>query len=167
MAAALIEFVLPKCRSIILEHEMDASRYTLSNFKVATTSGSYDVIAGVQWMGADLLVGICGGEKPHIGAVAIAESRPSLADPDRTSATASVFCFVGHKEDELAKATAERLAKMLQTHVVVAAGIHWDDISKEGIQKIMDNCGQLVELILKKIATEFPATIKSEDIQGQ
>lgn len=143
---------------------MDSSHYTLSNFTVATASGGYDLVAGVQWMGADLLVGICGGEKPHIGAVSIAESRPSLADPARTSATASVFCFVGHKEDELAKAAAEKLAKTLQTHVVVAAGIHWDDISKEGIQKIIDNCGQLVELILEKIATEFPATIESKDI---
>ena len=143
---------------------MDSYRYTLSNFHVATVSGSYDVAAGVQWMGADLLVGIWGGEKPHIGAASIAESRPSLADPARTSATASVFCFVGHKEDELAKAAAVKLAKTLQTHVVVAAGIHWDDISKEDIRKIMDNCGQLVELILEKIATEFPATIKREDI---
>ncbi len=143
---------------------MDTARYTLSNFKVATTSGSYDVTAGVQWMGTDLLVGIWGGERPHIGAVSVAESRPSLADPAQASATASVFCFVGHKEDELAKAAAEKLAKTLQTHVVVAAGIHWDDISQEGIRKIMDNCGQLVELILEKIAAEFPATIESEDI---
>ncbi len=146
---------------------MDSSRYTLSNFKVATASGSYDVAAGVQWMGADLLVGIWGGEKPHIGAVSVAESRPSLADPARTSATASIFCFVGHKEDELAKMAAEKLAKTLKTHVVVAAGIHWDDISKEGIQKIMDNCGQLLELILEKIATEFPATFKNEELQGK
>ncbi len=142
---------------------MDSPRYTLSNFQVATATGSYDVAASVQWMGADLLVGIWGGEKPHVGAVSIAESRPSLADPDRTSATASVFCFVGHKEDELAKAAAEKLAKTLRTHVVVAAGIHWDDISQEGIQKIRDNCGQLVELILEKIATEFPATIERKD----
>jgi len=142
---------------------MDALRYTLSNFKVTTVSGSYDVTAGVQWMGADLLVGIWGGEKPHIGAVSIAESRPSLANPGRTSATASVFCFTGHKEDELAKAVAEKLAETLQTHVVVAAGIHWDDISKEGIRKIMDNCGQLVELILERIALEFPATVEKKD----
>jgi gallate decarboxylase subunit D len=142
---------------------MDAFRYTLSNFKITTASGSYDVTAGVQWMGADLLVGIWGGEKPHIGAVSIAESRPSLADPDRTSATASVFCVLGHKEDELAKATAEKLAQALQTRVVVAAGIHWDDIGKEGLQRIMDNCRQLVELILEKIAAEFPATIVSKD----
>ena len=138
---------------------MATPRYTHSNFTVTTASGSYDVTAGVQWMGTDLLVGIWGGEKPHIGAVSIAESRPSLADPDRTSATASVFCFVGHKEDELAKAVAEKLARTLQTHVVVAAGIHWDDISPEGIRKVMDNCGQLVDLILEKIAAEFPATI--------
>ena len=71
------------------------------------------------WLG----VGTTGN--PHsIGAVAAAQPRPSLADPMRTSATASVFAYVGHKEDDLAKHAAETLAAALGTRVVVSAGIH-------------------------------------------
>ena len=134
--------------------------FTLSNFGVETTTGSYDLAANVQWLGEDLLVAIWGGELPHIGAVSVAQSRPSLSDPANISATASVFCFPGHKEDELAKAASEVLAATLNTRVVVTAGIHWDNLSKEGIDKVIENSGILIEMILEKITSEFPPVYK-------
>jgi hypothetical protein len=100
------------------------------------------------------LVAIWGGEKPHIGAVAMAQPRPSLKDPEVTSSTASVFSYVGHKEDELAKATAEILAATLETNVIVTAGIHWDNLPEEGIQRVIKNSEILVEIILTKIVGE-------------
>ena len=121
-------------------------------FTVATNTGAYDIEAGVRWMGRDLLVAIWGGDTPHIGAVAAAQPRPSLKDSAVTSASASVICYVGHKEDDLAKSAAEILAAALDTRVVVAAGIHWDNLSAEGIQSIIRNSRVLIELILKKIA---------------
>ena len=125
-------------------------------FKVKTNEGAYDLEASVRLIGQDLLVAIWGGEKPHIGAVAVAQPRPSLRDPNITSATASsVFCFIGHKEDELAKAASEVLASVLNTQVVVTAGIHWDNISEEGIQKIIRNSEILVDLILDKVASLY------------
>ena len=105
---------------------------------------------------------IWGGEKPHIGAVAMAQPRPSLKNPEITSATASVFSYVGHKEDELAKAASEILAATLKTRVVVTAGIHWDNIKTEGIQRIIRNSEILVDLILDRIASEFPALINEK-----
>ncbi|MGW8208031.1 MAG: prenylated flavin chaperone LpdD [Syntrophobacteria bacterium] len=120
--------------------------------KVKTETGSFDIEAGIRWIGDDLLVAIWGGEKPHIGAVAVAQSRPSLKDPEITSATASVICFVGHKEDELAKAVSEVLAAALDTRVVVTAGIHWDNLSQEGIQKVMKNSEILADLILEAVS---------------
>jgi len=63
-----------------------------------------------------------------------------------------VICLLGHKEDELAKAASEVLASALNTTVVVTAGIHWDDLSPSGIEKVMENSGTLVELILKRLA---------------
>jgi hypothetical protein len=124
-------------------------------FTLKTDEGEYDLEAHVRLIGNDLLVAIWGGEKPHIGAVSVAQPRPSLKDPNVKSATASVFCFVGHKEDELAKATSEILAAALNTRVVVTAGIHWDNISKEGIQKVIRNSELLVDLILEKIASLY------------
>jgi hypothetical protein len=122
-------------------------------FVVKTEEDSYNLSAGV-------LVAIWGGEKPHIGAVAVAQPRPSLKDPDVTSATASVICLVGHKEDELAKASAEILAATLNTAVVVTAGIHWDNLDPEGIRRIIQNSEILVEMILEKCIVEFPSLKK-------
>ncbi len=126
-------------------------RKTFLEVKVKTETGSFDLEAGVRRIGDDLLVAIWGGEKPHIGAVSAAQSRPSLKNPEATSATASVICFPAHKEDELAKAVSEILAAVLDTRVVVTAGIHWDNISEEGIKQVISNSKILVDLILKEM----------------
>lgn len=115
-----------------------------------TNSGLFDIEAKLTQIGEDLLVTIYGGEIPHIGAVAAAHPRPSLKDPTRMSATASVICFTAHKEDELAKQAAEKLAAGLNTRVVVTAGIHWDNLSKKEIDQIMANCRHLISLILEQ-----------------
>lgn len=109
-----------------------------------------------QWLtaGPDLLVLVTGGESPHIGAVAAATPRPSLADAGRTSATASVLCFVGHKEDELAKGLAEFLAASLGVRVVVAAGAHWDGLGPEHIEIVRQNARRLGEMLLKALRPE-------------
>ena len=127
----------------------------IKEFTVKTEENSYNLSASVRLIGEDVLVAIWGGEKPHIGAVAVAQPRPSLKDPEVTSATASVICLMGHKEDELAKASAEILAAALNTPVVVTAGIHWDNLDPEGIRRIIQNSEILVEMILEKCAVEF------------
>ena len=124
-------------------------------FTIQTREGEYDLTASVRLIGPDLLVAIWGGEKPHIGAIAMAQPRPSLKDPAVTSSTASVFSYVGHKEDELAKAAAEILAATLKTNVVVTAGIHWDNLPPEGIERVVRNSEILVEMILERYAAEF------------
>jgi hypothetical protein len=80
----------------------------------AKSSGpDHNIRAEALWIGPDLLVYIWGGDAPHIGAVAMAQPRPSLADPKVTSSTASVFTYVGHKEDDLAKWAAEKISAAL------------------------------------------------------
>jgi hypothetical protein len=131
----------------------------LMEFSVQTPPGDYQLKAGVRLIGDDILVAVWGGEKPHIGAVAAAQPRPSLKDPQVNSATASVICFVGHKEDELAKASAEILAAVLNTRVVVTAGIHWDNLDQEGIQEVVRNSETLLEMILARIASRSEAGV--------
>ena len=130
---------------------------TETQFMLETDTGAYDLTASIRIIGSDLLVAIWGGDKPHIGAVAVAQPRPSLKDPAVTSSSASVICLVGHKEDELAKATAEILAAALKTQVVVTAGIHWDNLSPEAIQRVVRNSEFLVDMILEKCIAQLPS----------
>ncbi|HAA04817.1 MAG TPA: hypothetical protein DCE18_15830 [Syntrophobacteraceae bacterium] len=78
----------------------------------------------------------------------MAQPRPSLADPARLSATASVFCYVGHKEDDVVKGVSERLAAVLDAKVVVAAGLHWDNLTAGGIEQVKKNVVTLVNRII-------------------
>ncbi len=120
---------------------------------VVRTAGQDLVVeAEAVWIGRDLLVWIWGGERPHIGAIAAAQPRPSLRDPTRTSATASVLTFLGHKEDGVVKMASERLAAALGTHVVVTAGIHWDGLSTENIATIKARCIEVVDRLLEELA---------------
>jgi hypothetical protein len=77
--------------------------------------------------------------------------RASLKDPAQVSATASVISFPAHKEHELARHSSEKISAALNTHVVVTAGIHWDELSSEGISAVMKNSELLVDLILQKL----------------
>ncbi len=120
-------------------------------FHVRTEEEAYNLEAAVLKLGPDWLVSIWGGERPHIGAVAMAQPRPSLKDKNRISATASVFCFLGHKEDAIVKEASEGLAASLNANVVVTAGIHWDDVDPEGIQRIVENSRILIAKIEERI----------------
>lgn len=121
------------------------------SLSVSTGSGRLDISARAFWVGPDLVVLITGGDLPHVGAVAMAAPRPSLADPARTSSTASVFTYPSHKEDRLAQAIAELLSARLETRVVVTAGCHWDGLEPEGITQVSANGRLLGELLLEAL----------------
>ena len=78
------------------------------------------------FLGRDLAVTLAGGDQPHIGAVAVSQPRPSLAEGGGPSASTSVITLLGHKEDDLARSIAARLAAHTGAVVSVACGIHLD-----------------------------------------
>ncbi|MBF0549628.1 MAG: hypothetical protein HQK60_03735 [Deltaproteobacteria bacterium] len=129
---------------------------TTKEFAFQTTTGEYDLEAHVRLIGRDCLVAIWGGDKPHIGAVAVAHPRPSLKDSTKISASSSVICFLGHKEDDLAKSAAEILAAAFNTSVVVTAGIHWDNLDEAGIKKSISHSRMLVEMIRDGVQAFIP-----------
>ncbi len=123
-------------------------------FHIKTDKEAYNLEAFVKGIGEDLLVAIWGGERHHIGAVAVAQPRPSLKNHRVRSATASVFCYVGHKDDLIAKEAAEKISSALNTNVTVTAGAHWENIDEAGVKDIMENSRQLVEMIIERITKE-------------
>jgi gallate decarboxylase subunit D len=122
-----------------------------AGLRIQTQTPSFNLDAQCLRAGPDLLVLVSGGDSPHIGAVAAATPRPSLADPRRASATASVLCYLGHKEDELAKGLAEFLAAGLGVRVVVAAGAHWDGLGPDQIETVRQNARLLGQMLLEAL----------------
>ena len=123
-------------------------------FKIKTDRETYNLEAFVKKIGQDLLVAIWGGERPHIGAVAVAQPRPSLRDNRLRSATASVFCYPGHKDDIIAKEAAEKISSALNISVTVTAGMHWEGIDEAGIKDAIANSRHLVKMIIEEITTK-------------
>jgi gallate decarboxylase subunit D len=94
-------------------------------------------------MGRDLAVTLCGGDRAHIGAVAVAQARASLTPGGGTSASTSVITLPGHKEDDLARTLAARFAARMDAVVSVACGIHMDAISQGELKDILELAEEL------------------------
>ena len=110
----------------------------------------------IQEIGEDLLVALWGGTRPHIGAVGIAVPRPSLRDAATWSATSSNYTFPGHKEDVIVREVSETLAAALRRNVVVTAGMHWDDLGKDEIEKILQLSRRATQAILDQLQDAEP-----------
>lgn len=97
---------------------------------------------------------LTGGDRPHIGAVAVAQTRSSLKNADETSASTSVITCVGHLEDDLAREMAKRIAKRLKRDTVVVCGIHLDKISDSEIEEVLRAAQILEDKIITQIEKE-------------
>jgi len=98
-----------------------------------------------------LIVCILGGDKPHVGALALGMPRPSLKDSDVTSATSSVFTLLGHKDDEIARPLSEMFAKEFKQAAVVIAGVHVEGADEETIAKLASNSTEAARKLLQKL----------------
>jgi hypothetical protein len=58
---------------------------------------------------------------------------------------------VGHREDDLAKRAAEALAAAIGGRAVVTAGVHWDNLSEEGIRQVIHNTAELIKMIKARL----------------
>lgn len=96
------------------------------------------------WSGPDLTVTLSGGSHPHIGAVALAQPRPSLRGDGSRSATVSVLTLPGHLEDEVARWAAHLLAVRAGGTVVVTAGMHVDQATPAEITALVAEAKALV-----------------------
>lgn len=121
------------------------------------TDGRVHLTLAAQLLGAHLNVSLFGGEKPHIGAVAVAEPRPSLSNPTEISTSCSVITRLAHKEDELARSVASTLARELNTVVCVACGIHLPDISPDEIRLVLRLCEALTKELIASLPNEYTA----------
>lgn len=86
-------------------------------------------------------VGLYGGDKPHIGAVGVADPAGKI----------TVTQFEGHKEGCLCQQWCETLFEAVNCPVVVTAGVHYDNACKEEILQIVQFCGELLQEVSAQI----------------
>lgn len=129
----------------------------MNEFSTKIGEGKYQVCLHAVFCGKDVSLCIFGGDLPHIGAVAVAVPRKSLRGDGSDSASASVICITGHKEDELARHIALRLSSKWQCNVTVSAGVHVDDAKEEDISTISGNVEELIEILIN--------TVKSNEVK--
>ena len=113
----------------------------------------------LRWlrMGEDICLILSGGDQEHIGAVAVAQPRPSLADPARMSATASVITLPGHKEDMLARELSLKVAGTLNVAACVICGIHIRHPTPDMLEEMIVASRGLVNTFLERVALEIVA----------
>jgi len=116
--------------------------------------GKYKVKLVAVKSGKDLTATVAGGEEPHIGAVAIAISRPSLKNPNKLSATSSVFTLVGHKEDKLARRAAEKITKATKETTVTVVGLHINKATSQDIESLVQNTQKAVSKLIEKLCNK-------------
>lgn len=121
----------------------------MNSITLSVGEGRFKLEALITFLGRDMNISVVGGEKRHIGAVALAQPRKSLRNKLKLSATASTICVIGHKEDVLAKKMAEEVSKNFNCIVTCAVGIHIDNATMKEIEEIDKNFKQLIERINK------------------
>lgn len=99
-------------------------------------------------LGEDLNLSLSGGDKEHIGAVAVAVPH---AGRDGGSATASVLALPGHKEDLLARRLALRVARHLGVTVAMSCGIHIDAPTSRELEEVDTMADELTATLLAQL----------------
>jgi hypothetical protein len=113
--------------------------------------GRHKVEAAVSFCGEDLSVAIGGGDTYHVGAVALATPRESLKKDGTISATASVLCALGHKDDMSARAAALRLSSAFNSNASVSVGLHIDSAGEIDVKLLQANFDTLIEQIVGRL----------------
>lgn len=100
--------------------------------------------------GQDFHILLGGGDRPHIGCTVLAVPRPSLqSDKKEMSSTASVINVTGHKDEQLCRYLAEKVAAGTQAVTVCTGGFHVDNITEAQIAEVIQAVKEIAEEILK------------------
>lgn len=113
--------------------------------------GSLRVCLDVHASTNGAILYLSGGDLAHIGGVAVGVPRPR--DATRLTANVSVISILGHKDDELARPIADKVARRTGQLAVVIAGIHVDNATAQDIENVMRNAYAAVDEWLERLQT--------------
>ena len=112
----------------------------VSEFSLTAEVLGYEISVRAVLTGGSIQVMISGGMRPHIGAV-------SIAGPDGQQDIE----FPGHKDGVITRKWADILKESGFCPVVVTAGIHYDNLSKEGINVVLNAADALLNELLDSL----------------
>jgi len=104
-------------------------------------------MAYVRLIGADVVVAVGGGDRPHVGCVVLA-----VPNKGRKTPTVSVLTIQPHKEEPIARIVAEAVSLQCQRVAVVTAGVHENGIDGEGISTYLRLSGELASAVADRVS---------------
>ena len=105
--------------------------------------------------GKDISISVGGGEKYHIGAVAVALPADTSAANGQSPPQTDVICLKNHREDEIAKAAAIRFSRQFHCTVSVSVGIHIDNATADDILRLVNCFERLMDEIGQTLQAEY------------
>lgn len=125
--------------------------YPVDHFQISWGDHPYNMTAIVVLMGDDLILSVGGGEKPHIGSTAVAYQAPDENNAGQRTIVVKDITILNHKEKEIVRSAAMRLAEKFNCNVQVSAGLHVDHATKEAIEKLVENFDEMIEKTTEKL----------------
>jgi hypothetical protein len=109
---------------------------------LSLTEGTFpfSITAHILRAGGDIQIYVGGGEREHIGGVAISLPQDGAGAP---SCTTSVFNICGHRDGKAAEIFADAFCRAFRCTVCVSAGIHVDGAGEADIERLMEACEAL------------------------
>lgn len=100
--------------------------------------------------GWGLAVFVRGGDRPHLGGVALASPGAEIHGRKLSSCDLWTITVPGHKDAELAQKIAKKICKASGEPVSVSLGIHVEQANAEDIELICTNVDTAVDSFLVK-----------------
>ena len=104
---------------------------------ITSGEGKYKVFLAEHKLDDDLVYILGGGEKTHIGGIVVCE-------PDKQT---RIIKFENHYDHIVLQPIAEAASKKYNKKVVAIGGVHVDNATKEEINKLVENCKELIKCI--------------------
>ena len=119
--------------------------------RVVDSDSGRSLTAWVREIGDDVVVAVGGGDRPHVGCVVLAVPTSGRGSTG-FSPSISVLTIPPHKEEPIARAVAECVCRTLGRVTVVTAGVHEDEIDREGIMTYLRLGEELADAVAENLA---------------
>ena len=113
----------------------------MKRFELTRSLFGADITAEVMCLEHGIHVSLYGGTLPHIGAVSVISPEGAL----------TTHQFPGHKEGVVSEGWAKAISEAGHRPVVVEAGIHYDQLTREGISAVLE----LTERMLSGVVAQL------------